>query len=377
MPAPSALSSIVECDRPKEFADVIGQNALIETLKQRIREGRNLDRHVAFVGPTGAGKMTIARLYSQALICDALHEDGPPCQTCDECKGVLSGSSFAYIPIDAIKLDDEQTRTLVERDGSLNTAGVRIIVFDNAEQLATSAADVALKTLEKETKTVFIFLVNDVRTFSGALRSRCQVFQVRPVDPDVLVGHLASICNRHSIEYEESSLRVIARASHGLCGVALNMLRRVAGRGDVMLLDALAELRFDWGPALLRCWDAIFAGQFDEALSSFESVGADGPSRVRAMQAFLLELDLRDELGAQTCPISPALEALPEAAWRRVREDWERFAVSRSMEVRDLIREASEFWRGARLDAPWQIVFRRAYEDLVRRTADGGRRSGG
>jgi DNA polymerase-3 subunit gamma/tau len=371
MTSGSGFPFMIESERPKDFAGVVGQEAVIGTLQQRIREGRSLDRHLAFVGPAGAGKMTVARLYSQALVCDVLRQDGSPCQSCTECRGVIARSSWAYVPIDAITQGDEETiRTLVERDNKLNTAPLRVVLVQNAEWLMPSAADAALKTLEKETKTVFIFLVNDVRMFSGAVWSRCQVFQLRPVEAAVLVKHLAAVCGRHSIQYEAAALEVIARASQGLCGLGVNMLAGVAGRGDVTLSGTLTELGLAWGPALLRCWNAIFAGHFDEALSAFESVGADGPSRIRAMQAFLLELDLRDELGARTCSIRPALEALPEAAWRRVREEWERFAVSRSMEVRDLIREASEFWRGARLDAPWQILFRRAYEDLVRRTGE-------
>ena len=83
-----------------------------------------------------------------------------------------------------------------------------------------------------------------------------------------------------------------------------------------------------------------------------------------------LSPDLRDELGVRSCPISPALEALSDEAWGRLRKDWERFAVSRSMKVGDLIRRTSEFWRGARSDAPWQIVFRRAYEELANRPGE-------
>jgi DNA polymerase-3 subunit gamma/tau len=363
---------LIESERPTDFAGVVGQDAVVGTLRQRIRGRRDLDRHLSFVGPAGAGKMTIARLYSQALVCEAPREDGSPCQCCNECEGVLREASWAYIPIDAATQGDEETiRTLVERDiGTLNTAGVRVVLFENAEQLMPSAADAALKTLEKETNTIFIFLVNDVRMFSGALRSRCQVFQVRPVEADVLVTQLSGVCGRHSISYEGPALDVIARACHGLYGVGLNMLAWVAGRDDVTLSRTLDELGLAWGPAMLRCWEAIFAGQFNEALFAFERIGPDGPSRIRAMQAFLLELELRDELGGYTCPISPALEVLPDWAWGRVRDEWERFAVSGSMKVGDLNRRTSEFWRGAQLGAPWQIVFRRAYEELANRSGE-------
>jgi DNA polymerase III subunit gamma/tau len=191
---------IIESERPTRFEKVVGQDALIGTLRERIREDQSLDRHLAFVGPAGSGKLTIARLYSQAIVCEALHEDRSPCQTCTECKGVLAESSFAYVLVDAIKHDDEEAmRTLVEGDGKLNMARVRVVLFQNAERLVPSAADAALKTLERETNTVFIFLANDERTFSGALRSRCQAFRVRPVEADLLVHHLTGVCPSHPI----------------------------------------------------------------------------------------------------------------------------------------------------------------------------------
>jgi DNA polymerase-3 subunit gamma/tau len=364
---------LIESERPKDFAGVVGQDAVVGKLWQRVRGRRDLDRHLSFVGPTGAGKMTIARLYSQALICKTPSEDGSPCQSCDECKDFIVDSSLAYVPINAAEKGDEETiRTLVERDiGTLNTARARVVLFENAERLVPSAADAALKTLEMETNTVFMFLVNDERKFSGALRSRCQVFRVRPVEADVLVAQLSGVCGRHSIRYEGPALDVIARASHRLYGVALKMLARVAARGDVTVSRALDELGLAWGPAMLRCWQAMFASRFDEAFLAFESIGADGPSRVRAMQAFVLDLDLRHELGPKACPISPALDALSEGDWALVTGDWARFAQSNSMKASDLMHEVSEFWRGVRLDTPWQVAFRRAYEDLVRRRGEG------
>jgi DNA polymerase III gamma/tau subunit len=377
MNAPPILVSSIKWCGPETLAGVVGQEEVVKTLERRIRARRDLNRHIAFVGPWGVGKMTLVRLYSQALICDAPDAEGAPCQTCGECRGVISGSSFAYVEIDAFDWtdtdgerarDENGVRDLIKRGQvGFRTARCRVVVFNNAERLSVSAADVALKTLEEETNTVFIFVVNDVRRFSAALRSRCLVFQLRPVQRDLLADHLAQVCNRNSIPYEGASLTVIAGASDGLCGIASHMVALLAARGHLTLKGARADLGLAWGFDMLRCWQAIFADQFDEALLAFERVGSDGPSRVRAMQAFLLELDLRDELGVRGCRISPALEALPEEEWGLVRENWERFAVSRSMKVGDLIRRSSDFWRGARSDAPWQIVFRRAYEELANR----------
>ena len=151
----------------------------------------------------------------------------------------------------------------------------------------------------------------------------------------------------------------------------MGTLARVATLGAVAHSTTLVELGLDWGQAMLGCWRAIFAGQFDEGLRKFEALGTNGPSRIRAMQAFILALAMRHELPGESYPISPALEALPEEAWVGVITEWEAFAASRSMKTKDLIQRVSDFWRAIRLDTPWQLAFRKSSEDLALKSSPG------
>jgi len=144
----------------------------VATLCSRLRSNEKLDSHLTFAGPRGVGKRTLALLYAQSLVCDGRLVDGSPCQACAECRAIRRGSSFAYVEVDAeTKGDDETVRILLERDAHLNTANVRVVVINNAERLTVPGADVALKTLERETKSVFLFLVNDLSTTASLICS--------------------------------------------------------------------------------------------------------------------------------------------------------------------------------------------------------------
>ncbi|MCK1366381.1 hypothetical protein [Bradyrhizobium sp. 62] len=348
------------------FDRIVGQDLLVEALRGHLSGGTSVGRHLAFFGGPGSGKKTIAKLYSQALICDSPMADGSPCGVCVECDGVRSGGNWAYVQIDASKQGDEETaRTLVERDGTLNTAGVRIVLIDHAERLQAPAADAALKTLERETQTIFIFLVSDEQRFSGALRSRCNVFRMRPMEAREIVGHLAAACARDSIEHEVAALDVIAQAARGTYGTSLRMLAAVSGRGPLTLTNALTELGLAWGPAASHCYRALLAEQLDEALSAFESIGPDQPAGIRAMQAASLELELRHELGSNgVSAISPALAALSLSDWAQVEADLERARRRYEVDIGSLVRDAAQFWRDVRPGVPIALIFRRFFERL-------------
>lgn len=355
---------------PRNFGDIVGQDLLIAALRQNLLEGTGVDRHLAFVGRPGSGKKTIARLYSQAIICDSPAEDGSPCQACAECKGVRSGGSWSFVPIDASRQGDEDAvRTLVERDRTLNTAAVRIVLIDHAEKLEPPAADAALKTLERDTRTVFIFLVNEDQAFSGALRSRCNVFRMRPLDTEEMVKHLAAACERGSMGYEAAMLELVARLAEGRYGAALTSLAAVQGEGATTVSSALRVLGLCWGSAALHCHRLMLAERFDEAADCFDRIGRDGPSRIRAMQALSVELELRHELGRQAPAVGPALAAVSADEWAEVEGELKRFGQRNAVAVGELVSGWARFWRDVRLDVPAKSACQRFAMHLRRWSA--------
>lgn len=142
------------------------------------------------------------------------------------------------------------------------------------------------------------------------------------------------------------------------------MLEAVAARGDVVVSKTLEALGLDWAPVMLRCWTATFAGLYEEAVAEFEKLGTDGPQRIRAMQAFLLDLELRSIAESVNHCVHPALSLMLDDEWKAIAGLWERVAEERGTDVARLTQRASKFWCSVGADGPWPIAFRKAYDLL-------------
>lgn len=371
---------------PPSFRNVVGQERWVEALVSNLRREHVSGSHqpIALVGAPGVGKRTIARIYAKALLCERdldKRTDAAPCGTCDECRAA-DRSSFGYVEVDARDLggldneDDERVderaqvnavHSLIERDGGLNTASVRVVVINNAEELAGAAADIALKTLELEiSSSLYAFLVNDETRFSAALRSRCSVFRVGPLSVDGMVGRLSSLLEQWELRSDEAAIRGIARAANGSFGEALSMLGRVAEHGDLTIESLVREPEFGWGSRILACWKAVLADHRDEALALFGQVGRDGPMRMKAMQGFLLACKLHHLLG--TVPpdgsVSPALDLLTPFDWGRVLDDWTAWSERTGLPVDEAMDRAVGFWAGLKADMSWEASFLRGISVL-------------
>lgn len=145
-------------DRPLSFEAVLGQPLVVEALARRVRAG-DVRHHIALEGPSGVGKRTLARLYAQALMCEAPLPSGSPCSKCDSCESILAGNPLNFVPFDAREHSSvEIARKLVDKARYV-PLGVkrRSILIWNAEACEDAALDVLLKTLEERIPTVFIF----------------------------------------------------------------------------------------------------------------------------------------------------------------------------------------------------------------------------
>ncbi|MGM5028312.1 hypothetical protein AB8B02_18975 [Tardiphaga sp. 862_B3_N4_1] len=371
---------------PSSFRDVVGHERWFEALISNLRNEHASGAHqpIALVGATGVGKRTVARIYAKALVCEReldTRRDAAPCRTCDECLA-FDRSSFAYVEVDArhfgrLDQDDERVderaqvnavHSLIERDGGLNTASVRVVVINNAEELAGAAADVALKTLELEiSSSLYVFLVNDETRFSAALRSRCSVFRIGPLSVEGMVGRLLPLCRQLALRSDEAAIRAIARAANGSFGEALGMFRRVAAHGDLTIESLVREPEFGWGSTMLACWRAVLLDRCDEALTLFGQVGRDGPMRMKAMQGFLVACQLHRLLG--TVPpvgsVSPALDLVSPVDWGRVMDDWAAWSARTDLPVDEAMDRMVGFWAGLQADMSWEASFVRGMSVLT------------
>ena len=202
--------------RPQTFADVVGQGATAETLKNAISQNRIAHAYL-FAGTRGVGKTTTARILAKALNC----QRGPtvdPCNDCASCREVTSGQAIDVLEIDAASnrgIDEirelrESVRYRPARDR------YKVFIIDEVHMLTTEAFNALLKTLEEPpSHVVFILATTELHKVPGTILSRCQHFNFRAISYREIVQRLAFIASQEEVRIGDQALSAIARASEG------------------------------------------------------------------------------------------------------------------------------------------------------------------
>ncbi len=233
--------------RPQLFDEVLGQDAVVRTLRNAIKSDR-LAHAYLFVGPRGVGKTSTARIFAKALNC----VQGPtekPCGECDPCREIAGGNSLDVLEIDGASNNGvEQIRDLRENVRFLPTRGkYRIYLIDEVHMLSTAAFNALLKTLEEPPAHVkFLFATTEAHKLPATIISRCQRFDLQPIRDEVAAGHLLAIAKQEKVALDPVAAEVIARAAEGGMRDAESMLDQVVSFcGDkVTEKDVLAIFGF-------------------------------------------------------------------------------------------------------------------------------------
>ena len=211
--------------RPTNFAELIGQEAMVRTLTNAIHSGR-LAHAFVLTGVRGVGKTTTARIIARALNC----EKGPtpdPCGGCDHCRAIAEDRHMDVIEMDAASrtgIDD--IREVIEgvRYRPVS-ARYKVYIVDEVHMLSKSAFNALLKTLEEPPEHVkFIFATTEIRKVPVTVLSRCQRFDLRRIELEVLAGHFRGIVAKEGADIEEGALQLIARAADGSVRDGLSLL---------------------------------------------------------------------------------------------------------------------------------------------------------
>jgi len=261
--------------RPASFDQVIGQKAVVQTLKNAIKNNRLAHGYI-FSGMRGVGKTTVARLLAKSLNC----EQGPtpdPCQKCESCVAIQEGHSVDVLEIDgASNRGIEEVRELKEgvQYRALKSK-YKVIIIDEFHMLTTPAFNALLKTLEEPPpNTFFILATTELHKVPATIISRCQTFEFRKISFSQIASHLKEITKKESISISDYGIRLIAENAEGSLRDAQSLMdQAVAFSGDSIRDEDLKEILGTISRELLFDFsEAIFKGKDGSVFELVEDV---------------------------------------------------------------------------------------------------------
>ncbi|MDE5973632.1 MAG: DNA polymerase III subunit gamma/tau, partial [Eubacterium sp.] len=232
--------------RPKSFFDVYGQDHVISTLKNEIKENR-VSHAYLFTGSRGTGKTTCSKILAKAVNC-LNPVDGEPCNECELCKGLDSGAIYDVVEIDAASNNGvDNIRDLREEANYTPSRGkYRVYIIDEVHMLSAGAFNALLKTLEEPpAHVIFILATTEVHKLPATILSRCQRFDFKRIQPETMAVRLKQVAGLENMTIDDDAAVLVARIADGALRDGLSILDQCAGRSshiDSALVSEVAGL---------------------------------------------------------------------------------------------------------------------------------------
>jgi len=326
----SAYRVLARKYRPETFADLVGQDAMVRTLKNAFEADRIAQAFV-MTGIRGTGKTTTARIIAKGMNCIGPDGNGgpttEPCGQCEHCTAIMEGRHV----------------DVMEMDAASNTGVANI---DEVHMLSTGAFNALLKTLEEPPEHVkFIFATTEIRKVPVTVLSRCQRFDLRRIEPEVMIALLRKIASAEGAEIADDALALITRAAEGSARDATSLLDQAIshGAGETTAVQVRAMLGLADRGRVLDLFDMVLRGDAAGALTELSGQYADGADPMAILR----------DLAEITHWVS-VVKITPEAAEDPTIAPEER---SRGMQMADALpmRVLTRLWQML-LKAPRQVV---------------------
>jgi DNA polymerase-3 subunit gamma/tau len=308
--------------RPQTFADLVGQEAIAQTLINAIRTERIAPAYL-FSGPRGTGKTSSARILAKSLNC--LQQKRPtekPCGQCEVCKSIAAGNALDVIEIDAASNTGvDNIRELIEKAQFAPVqCRYKVYVVDECHMLSVAAFNALLKTLEEPpARVVFVLATTDPQRVLPTIISRCQKFDFRRIPLGAMVQHLQHIAANENIDITPEALTLVAQVAQGGLRDAESLLDQLGLVGEQVTVE--------------RVWDLVGAVPERDLMALTQAIADDNPQAVldhcrhlmdRGREPLIVLQNLagfyRDLLIAKTAPNRNDLVAVTLPTWTQLCE---------------------------------------------------------
>ena len=270
--------------RPETFADLVGQDAMVRTLKNAFDAGRIAQAFI-MTGIRGTGKTTTARIIAKGMNC--IGPDGTggpttePCGLCEPCRAIMEGRHVDVMEMDAAS--NTGVANIREIIDSVHyraaSARYKVYIIDEVHMLSTGAFNALLKTLEEPPAHVkFIFATTEIRKVPVTVLSRCQRFDLRRIEPEVMIALLQKIAKSEGALIADDALALITRAAEGSARDATSLLDQAIshGAGETTATQVRAMLGLADRGRVLDLFDMILRGEAAQALTELSTQYAEG-----------------------------------------------------------------------------------------------------
>jgi DNA polymerase III subunit gamma/tau len=306
--------------RPQTFAELVGQEAIAQTLTSAILQDRIAPAYL-FTGPRGTGKTSSARIFAKSLNCISTDAPTPtPCGKCNVCQEIARGSTLDVIEIDAASNTGvDNIRDLIERAQFAPVqCRYKVYVIDEVHMLSTQAFNALLKTLEEPpNRVVFVLATTDPQRVLPTIISRCQRFDFRRIALDSMTAHLHKIAKLENINIASDAVYMVAQLAQGGLRDAESLLDQLSLFPDEITIE--------------KVWDLVGAVPENDLMELLEAVKKDDATALIDMTRHLMNRGreplivlqslasfYRDLLMAKAAPKRSDLVALTSGTWDKL-----------------------------------------------------------
>ena len=283
--------------RPATFDTVVGQKALIITLKNAILTGK-LAHAYLFCGPRGVGKTTCARIFAKSINCEHLTPEGEACNECESCRAFNEQRSLNIHELDAASNNSvDDIRELIDQVRIPPQIGrYKVFIIDEVHMLSTNAFNAFLKTLEEPPRhAIFILATTERHKVLPTILSRCQTYDFTRIEMSDIVEHLAKVAAKEGVTTEETALHIIAQKADGGMRDALSLFDQMVSytQGNLTYQGVIGSLNILDYDYYFRFMDLCLEHKISEVMLLFNEVlrrGFDGGNFITNLTAHLRDL---------------------------------------------------------------------------------------